>query len=73
MRGALLCWGVVSIVFIQLGPKGSIVDEDRAIPRFVLLPAPSCLTPSVVLKLHLGRDKKLPLADSSEGLSSFRT
>jgi hypothetical protein len=36
MRGTLLCLGLVFLMFNQSGPKLSVVDEDQAIPRFVL-------------------------------------
>ena len=36
MRGAVLSLGLVILVLDQSAHKSSIVDEDRAIPRFVL-------------------------------------
>jgi hypothetical protein len=36
MRGTLLSLWLASLVIVQSGLKSPVVDEDRAIPRFVL-------------------------------------
>jgi hypothetical protein len=36
MRAALLSLGLLALALIQPGAKQAVIDEDRALPRFIL-------------------------------------